>query len=258
MFILLYIDKTSKYSIDGISLIPETEYIEILNVLKNKKEIIKNLEADKIHLNNEIIILKKELHKEISKRSNNKQSKSNKINKEEQANLSKSNTEEDISDYLDNKNFNKNLPIKKDIEKESNNSVSLNNKQTIINKNNKETNNSLKTSNLDNNAQDAINRLEADQEAFNQIIIALKKEIKDLTKEKNNYKKLYNESISVLDGSKSEIINLMSSTVERLIQEVKITKTVKELFKMLLLAMNYSDNKINELFDSKKRKSMFG
>ena len=161
--------------------------------------------------------------------------------KEDNISMNKS-VDGDISDYLDNN--------KQKTKKESQRSLSINrHKDTVT---------SVRTANLENSYKETINNLENDQDALIKMNNMLKTDIKKLKEEKDLLQKKYNESISLLGGSKDEIANMISVFIEKILLEVTLTNNTKELFRLLLRTLNYPENRISELIDVKKKKSFFG
>jgi hypothetical protein len=51
----------------------------------------------------------------------------------------------------------------------------------------------------------------------------IKEELKQTRNERELFKKKYNESVTLQDGKKNEIVNILRSAVEKLINEIVIT-----------------------------------
>jgi len=51
----------------------------------------------------------------------------------------------------------------------------------------------------------------------------IKDELKQTRNERDSFKKKYNESLTLQDGKKNEILNILRSAIEKLIVEIQIT-----------------------------------
>lgn len=54
-------------------------------------------------------------------------------------------------------------------------------------------------------------------------LIEIKEELKQTRNERDLFRKKYNESITLQDGKKNEIMNILRSAVEKLILELTLT-----------------------------------
>ena len=75
----------------------------------------------------------------------------------------------------------------------------------------------------------------------------IKIELKETRAERDDYKAKYSNSITLLGSNKNELINMLSSTFERLLNEIKVTTQVKQLSSIILKILNYSSQEIDSL-----------
>ena len=54
-------------------------------------------------------------------------------------------------------------------------------------------------------------------------LLNIKEELKETRKQKENFKKLYEQCLSFKDEKKTEIVNILKQAFEKLIQEITIT-----------------------------------
>lgn len=82
--------------------------------------------------------------------------------------------------------------------------------------------------------------------------------MKETKASRDKFKKLYNETLTLQDGKKSEIISMLSDLILRLIDEVNLTSKNKDIFKLILKMLNFEEKEIEMRLDKKKKKSFFG
>lgn len=68
------------------------------------------------------------------------------------------------------------------------------------------------------------------------------------------YKKAYNESITLQDSNKSEIVIMLSSFIEKLIDEVTLNTKAREFMRHILKILNFSDKEIIDKLENNKKK----
>lgn len=81
----------------------------------------------------------------------------------------------------------------------------------------------------------------------------LKLEMKQLKQERDKYHKSYLQCITLQDGNKTEIINMLSQSIETLIREVSLNAKIKEIFRRILMMLNYSNTEIDNVFLNRKK-----
>jgi len=102
--------------------------------------------------------------------------------------------------------------------------------------------------------KDNILKMEEEQKLFAEQLMNIKDELKDTRKQKENFKKLYEQSLTFKDDKKTEIINLLKQAVEKLILEITLTPKIKELLFVILRVIDYKDEEINEILKKKEAK----
>lgn len=125
--------------------------------------------------------------------------------------------------------------------------------------------------NLEVSLKDTIQKMEDDHTVLNEqvsfilkykfIIIQLvliKKELKEQKKEVEKYKKLYKDSITLQDSSKSEIVTMLSNLIDKLLLEISLNAKAKEILNRIFKIMGYSELEITERLEKKKKKGLFG
>lgn len=78
--------------------------------------------------------------------------------------------------------------------------------------------------------------------------------MREIRTSRDRFKSLYNESLTLQDGRKTEIINMLSNLVERLISEVTLNSRNVEIFRLIFKMLNYNEGEIDSLVSKKTKK----
>lgn len=228
---------------EGVSYVPQEELKKLSDLLRKEEKKVELLEKEKELLKMELDRAKTEIDKDISGIRNRQYS-------DAREDLSKSDAS--ISDYLNNRD--------KGSKRLEN---SERNNQSVSKAYGKETQGSIKTINQENSYKETINHLENDREAANTQLILLKSEIKEIKKERDDFKKLYDQlrkqSISLASG-KPEIVSIIASTMEKILtlEPPIVNDKNREMLKLILKSLTIPEDKISDLLEKKKKKNFFG
>lgn len=179
--------------------------------------------------------------------------------------------EDDNSNYLENlnkSNFDKNSTNAP--KQESNKNLNLNNTAAAMKKSNSlnyfgmlndsyvKTQNSGRSKKTDNtfvqeNLKDTIAKYEEHEELLQEQLMTIKKELKETREERDIYKRKFDESITLADGKKNEVLALLRQAVEKLIIEITVTPKIRELLSVVLRVLDYSEDQITQIFIMKEK-----
>jgi hypothetical protein len=85
----------------------------------------------------------------------------------------------------------------------------------------------------------------------------IKKELKATREERDTFKRKFEESITLADGKKNEVLHLLRQAMEKLIIEITLTNKIKELLSVILRVLDYTEDQIQIILSSKDKKKNF-
>jgi hypothetical protein len=81
--------------------------------------------------------------------------------------------------------------------------------------------------------------------------------LKATREERDLFKRKFEESITLADGKKNEVLHLLRQAIERLIVEITMTNKIKELLSVILRVLDYTEEQIQIILNSKDKKKNF-
>merc|ERR1712032_679563 len=84
-----------------------------------------------------------------------------------------------------------------------------------------------------------INKFEENEKLFNDQLINVKEELKTTRYERDSYRRKFEESTTLQDGQKTELINMLKTAFQKLIAEISLNSKAKEYVKMILKILDY-------------------
>lgn len=100
--------------------------------------------------------------------------------------------------------------------------------------------------------EDTISKFEENEKNLQEQLVFLKDEIRNLRKEVEMYKKMYNESIS-LEGKNSNLIEIIKNAFENLIFEVSLNTKAKGYAKIIMNILSISEEEQKRIINKKKK-----
>lgn len=259
-FIFLYkkSDDLVKYTYTNIKIISLVEYITNNSTIDNLNHSDNNInkdidiDIDNYYLYNKILTTFKDNNK-LKKDKLKKDEKDSKIYELLEIN-------KDMINKLEKKEL-MYMNLLKELNNLKNNSI-IDNEKSNDNQSNKRTSQrscTIVSKNKENigegSYKEAIYNLEKDQETIIILNSQLKKELKELKNENIDLKERINKLNKGNNGHTIEIISLI---LENILKEITLNKNLKNYFKKIFETLDYSEEKINELLEVKKKKSIFG
>jgi hypothetical protein len=86
----------------------------------------------------------------------------------------------------------------------------------------------------------------------------IKDELKETRTQRDNYKRKYEESVTLQDGKKTELILMLKQAFEKLIIEIQLNSKIKEYLVVILKILDYNDDDINKILNKKDKKGFLG
>lgn len=97
-------------------------------------------------------------------------------------------------------------------------------------------------------------KLEEQQYMFKEQLDQLKQELRDTREQRNVLKKKLDDAITLQDGEKGEIMNILRNALEKLIIEINLTSKIKEFLTVILRVLGYTDDQIILIYQAKEQK----
>ena len=84
--------------------------------------------------------------------------------------------------------------------------------------------------------------------------------MKETRGQRDNYKKKFDECLTLQGGTKDELLNMLKNSFERLILEIVLTPKIKEFLTVILKLLDYSEDEIAQIwvYKDEKKKNFFG
>ncbi len=98
---------------------------------------------------------------------------------------------------------------------------------------------------------DSNDKVEDHEKLMTEQLKILKQEIKDITKERDNYKKMYEDSIKLKE--QNQLISTLKQTVENLLLEINITGKIKDYAILIMKILDFSDISQKKVLEKKKK-----
>jgi hypothetical protein len=83
--------------------------------------------------------------------------------------------------------------------------------------------------------------------------MSIKIELKETRTQRDNFKRKYEESVTLQDGKKTEIVSMLKQAFEKLVNEIQINGKVKEYVTVILKILDYSENDISKIIKKEKK-----
>jgi hypothetical protein len=96
-------------------------------------------------------------------------------------------------------------------------------------------------------------KFEEHEELLAEQLSTIKKELKETREERDIWKRKFEESITLADGKKNEVLTLLRQAVEKLIIEITVTPKIKEIISVILRVLDYSEDNITQIFIMKEK-----
>ena len=98
-----------------------------------------------------------------------------------------------------------------------------------------------------------MSKFEEHEDLLAEQLTTIKKELRDTREERDVFKRKFDESITLADGKKNEVLTLFRQAVEKLIIEITITPKIKEIVSVILRVLDYSEDQISQIFIAKEK-----
>ncbi len=83
--------------------------------------------------------------------------------------------------------------------------------------------------------------------------MSIKTELKDTRSQRDAYKRKYEESVTLQDGKKTEIVSMLKQAFEKLVNEIQLVGKVKEYVIVILRILDYNENDISRVIKKEKK-----
>jgi hypothetical protein len=83
--------------------------------------------------------------------------------------------------------------------------------------------------------------------------MSIKIELKETRTQRDNFKRKYEESVTLQDGKKTEIVSMLKQAFEKLVNEIQINGKVKEYVTVILKILDYNENDISKIIKKEKK-----
>lgn len=84
-------------------------------------------------------------------------------------------------------------------------------------------------------------------------MLKIKEELKDTRNQRDLFKRKYEESITLQNGKKNEIVSMLKQAFEKLVAEISINNKTREYITVILKILDYSENDINRVLKKEKK-----
>ncbi len=81
--------------------------------------------------------------------------------------------------------------------------------------------------------------------------------MKDTRHQRDVFKRKYEESITLQNGKKNEIVSMLKQAFEKLVYEISINNKTKEYVTFIMKILDYTESDINKIL-KKEKKGLFG
>jgi hypothetical protein len=81
--------------------------------------------------------------------------------------------------------------------------------------------------------------------------------LKDTRHQRDVFKRKYEESITLQNGKKNEIVSMLKQAFEKLVYEISINNKTKEYVTFIMKILDYTESDINKIL-KKEKKGLFG
>jgi len=82
----------------------------------------------------------------------------------------------------------------------------------------------------------------------------IKEELKETRNQRDIYKRKFEESVTLQDGKKTEVISMLKQAFEKLVSEIQISSKVKEYLNVIFKVLDYSEDEINRIIKKTDKK----
>ena len=86
----------------------------------------------------------------------------------------------------------------------------------------------------------------------------IKEELRETRNQRDMYKRKFEESVTLQDGKKTELLSMLKQAFEKLISEIQITSKVKEYLNVILKILDYNEEDISKIMKKNDKKGFLG
>jgi hypothetical protein len=125
-------------------------------------------------------------------------------------------------------------------------------KRSLVPSKRNDTQGSMKDSFLD-----TVQKMEDNEKLFTDQLKSIKDELRETRTQRDQYKKRYEEAMTLQDGKKTELLVMLKQAFEKLLTEIQVNGKAKDYVKMILKILDYNDADISKIINPKEKKGGF-